>query len=74
MSGYYAFNWRPYHHAVHPQTLAAIVETSFMMSEKDCAVIVDQPEVMAKGIAERVPTLLRLQGANPVRTYRTLSE
>ena len=29
MTGYYAFNWRRYDHAVHPQTPAVIVETGF---------------------------------------------
>lgn len=58
MSGYYAFNWRRYDHAVHPQTPSAIVETGFMTSEKDRAIIVSQPQVAAQGIADGILAFL----------------
>lgn len=51
MSGYYAFNWRRYEHAVHPRTPAVIIETGFMTNRSDRAVIVAQPERAAAGIA-----------------------
>lgn len=59
MSGYYAFNWRRYDHAVHPMTPAAIVETGFMTSASDRAIIVDQPQRAAKGIADGIIKFLR---------------
>jgi hypothetical protein len=54
MSGYYAFNWRRYDHALHPMTPAAIIETGFMTSPTDRAVIVAKPEMAAKGIADGI--------------------
>lgn len=54
MSGYYAFNWRRYDHALHPMTPAAIVETGFMTSATDRAVIVAKPQVAAEGIADGI--------------------
>jgi hypothetical protein len=61
MSGYYAFNWRRYDHAVHPMTPAVIVETGFMTSARDRAVIVAAPERAARGIAEGILAYLRVE-------------
>ncbi|RJP43627.1 hypothetical protein C4587_02710 [Candidatus Parcubacteria bacterium] len=58
MSGYYTFNWRRYDHALHPLTPAVIVETGFMTSPEDRAVIVDRPERAAKGIADGIAAFL----------------
>src|SRR3990167_7682509 len=54
MRGYYAFNWRRYEHAVHPMTVAAILETGFLTSPVDQRVIVAQPRIAARGIADAV--------------------
>ncbi len=54
MSAYYAFNWRRYEHAVHPMTPSVIVETGFMTSSKDRAIIVSNPDKVAKGIADGI--------------------
>jgi hypothetical protein len=62
MSGYYAFNWRRYDHAVHPMTPAVIVETGFVTSPKDRAVILSDPERAAKGIADGIIAFLRTRG------------
>jgi len=51
MSGYYAFNWRRYDHALHPMTPAAIVETGFMTNSSDRALLVNRPDVVAQAIA-----------------------
>lgn len=59
MSGYYAFNWRRFDHALHPLVPAAIVETGFMTSAKDRAIIVAQPERAADGIAKGILTFLK---------------
>jgi N-acetylmuramoyl-L-alanine amidase len=54
MVNYYAFNWRRYEHALHPMTVAVILETGFLTSPTDRRVIVGTPERAARGIAEAV--------------------
>lgn len=58
MTGYYAFNWRRYEHAMHPMTAAAIIETGFLTSPVDRKIIVAQPQVSAKGITDGILTFL----------------
>lgn len=60
MSGYYAFNWRRYEHAVHPLTPAVIVETGFMTNAADRDIIVHDPERAARGIADGILTFLNV--------------
>jgi hypothetical protein len=52
MSGYYAFNWRRYDHALHPMTPAVIIETGFLTSPEDREIILSDPDRAARGIAE----------------------
>jgi hypothetical protein len=54
MTGYYAFNWRRYTHALHPMTTAVILETGFLTSPGDRRVIVEAPDLAARGIADAV--------------------
>lgn len=54
MTGYYAFAWWRYDHAVHPKTASVIVETGFLTSPADRKTIVDKPHVSAQGIANGV--------------------
>jgi len=54
MQNYYAFNFRRYEHALHPMTIAVILETGFLTSSRDRAVIIDNPERAARGIVEAV--------------------
>lgn len=58
MSAYYAFNWPRYEHAVHPFTPAAIVETGFLSNPTDRAVLVNQPDAVAAGIAAGIQDFL----------------
>jgi N-acetylmuramoyl-L-alanine amidase len=58
MTGYYAFNYRRYRHALHPMTPAAILETGFLTSPRDRRIIVDAPDRAAKGIADAVQLYL----------------
>ena len=51
MRGYYGFSWYRFEHAVAPTTPAAIIETGFLTSAADRAVIVDDPERTARGIS-----------------------
>jgi len=54
MRNYYAFNYRRYEHALHPMTIGVIIETGFLTSRSDRAVIVGDPERPARGIVEAV--------------------
>ena len=51
MRFYYAFNNRRYYHAIHPSTPAAIVETGFVTSAADRALLVGEPDRVAGGLA-----------------------
>lgn len=54
MRNYYAFNFRRYEHAIHPMTIAVIIETGFLTSPRDRKVILNDPERAARGIVEAV--------------------
>ena len=54
MTGYYAFNFRRYVHALHPMTIGVILETGFLTSASDWNVIVDDPDRAARGIVDAV--------------------
>ena len=54
MRNYYAFNYRRYEHALHPMTIAAIIETGFLTNAGDRAVIMNQPERVARGIVDAI--------------------
>ena len=54
MTGYYAFAWWRYEHAVHPMTAAAILETGFLTNPSDRRIIVNKPEVSAEGLANGI--------------------
>ena len=54
MRGYYAFNWRRYEHAVHPMTTAVILETGFLTSPHDRAILISNPDKAAEGISNAV--------------------
>jgi N-acetylmuramoyl-L-alanine amidase len=54
MQNYYAFNFRRYEHALHPMTIGVILETGYMTNAGDRQVIVERPELAARGIVEAV--------------------
>jgi N-acetylmuramoyl-L-alanine amidase len=54
MRNYYAFNFRRYEHALHPMTIAAIIETGFLTNAGDREIIVSQPERVARGIVDAI--------------------
>lgn len=58
MSGYYAFNWNRYEHAIHPMTPAVIVETGFITNATDRRIIIDNPQRAAEGIANGILAFL----------------
>lgn len=64
MKGYYAFNWRRHTHAISRYTPAIIVEMGFMTNAADRAVLFNQPDRVARGIAEGVLAYLRERDPN----------
>lgn len=58
MQGYYAFNARRYTHAIHPSTVAVILEAGFLTNPSDQRLLIDSPERSAAGIAEAVTRFL----------------
>lgn len=61
MTGYYAFSWWRYEHAIHPMTTSAILETGFLTSPTDRTIIVNNPELSAQGLAEGIIEYLESQ-------------
>lgn len=61
MRGYYVFNWRRYLHAMHPMTVASIIETGFLTSPNDQKILINKPELAAKGIANGIFAYLESQ-------------
>ena len=54
MRNYYAFNFRRYEHALHPMTIAAIIETGFLTNASDRELIIGQPDRVARGIVDAI--------------------
>jgi len=54
MRNYYAFNFRRYEHALHPMTIAVILETGFLTSRRDRQVLVNDPDRAARGIVAAI--------------------
>jgi len=54
MQNYYAFNFQRYVHALHPMTIAVILETGFLTNAGDRRIIVQDPERAARGIVAAV--------------------
>ena len=54
MRGYYGFSWTRFDHAIAVTTPAAIIETGFLTSAADRAVIVDDPDRAARGISQGI--------------------
>jgi len=62
MRGYYAFNWRRYEHALHPMTAAVILETGFLTSPHDRAILISNSDKAAEGVANAVTKFLDEKG------------
>jgi hypothetical protein len=54
MRGYYAFNYRRYAHAISRTTPAVIIEMGFLTCADDRALLVNQPDTVAIGIANGI--------------------
>jgi N-acetylmuramoyl-L-alanine amidase len=54
MTGYYAFSWWRFEHAIHPMTTAVILETGFLSNYNDRLIIVDNPDLSTEGLAKGI--------------------
>ena len=54
MTDYYAFAWFRYEHALAPHTAAAIVEMGFISHPFDRPVLADEPDRVARALAEGI--------------------
>ena len=52
MTGYFAFNWSRFQHAVAAHTPAIILEMGYLSSDHDRELMTEQPEVLAGAIAD----------------------
>jgi N-acetylmuramoyl-L-alanine amidase len=66
MRYYYAFNSRRYCHSVAPGVPQAILETGYLSSAEDRAVLLDDPDVAARGIADGLLSFLGLRTQQPI--------
>ena len=64
MRHYYAFNFRGYHHTVHPATPALIVELGYLSNPSDAALLLE-PDVLADALAEGVINFLERRNRLP---------
>jgi hypothetical protein len=51
MTGYYAFNFEDFQHAIYQQTPACIIEMGFITNPTDRALLLQQQQAVAQGIA-----------------------
>jgi len=58
MSGYFAFNWTRFQHAVAAHTPAVILEMGYVSNDGDRALMLDKPELLATAIADGVMKFL----------------
>lgn len=61
MTGYYAFAWWRYDHAVHPRTASVILETGFLSSPRDRTIIINNPQISASGLTDGILQYLEFQ-------------
>lgn len=62
MTGYYAFSWRRFTHAIHPMTPAVILETGFLTNPSEARSLINHPEIPAQAIAKAVLAFLTPEG------------
>lgn len=59
MTGYYAFSWRRFEHAIHPMAPAVILETGFLTNPQEARMLINNPELPARAIAEALIIFLK---------------
>ncbi|MBP9700279.1 N-acetylmuramoyl-L-alanine amidase [Candidatus Woesebacteria bacterium] len=58
MTGYYAFSWRRFEHSTHPMAPAVILETGFLTNPSDARMLIRNPQLPAKAIAQALLAFL----------------
>ena len=58
MIGYFAHSWTRYQHAVHPYTPAVILEMGYVSCDRDRALMLDEADRVASGIANGIVKFL----------------
>jgi N-acetylmuramoyl-L-alanine amidase len=59
MRGYYAFSWWRYEHSLHPMTPSVILETGFLTNSKEASLLINEPDIPAKAIANALLKFLK---------------
>lgn len=62
MRGYYAFSWWKNDHAIHPMTVGVIAETGFLSSKSDQKLLINNPDISGKAIADALLEFLSKEG------------
>jgi hypothetical protein len=58
MTGYFAFNWSRFQHAVAAHTPAVILEMGYVSHDGDRSLMLDRADVVATAIADGIMTFL----------------
>jgi N-acetylmuramoyl-L-alanine amidase len=58
MLGYYAFSWQRYRSATSPFTPSVIIELGFLSNDGDRALAMEQPDLLAVGVANGIERFL----------------
>ncbi|NJL05361.1 MAG: N-acetylmuramoyl-L-alanine amidase [Chloroflexaceae bacterium] len=66
MRANYTFAWYRFEHAIAPETPAALIELAFSTNPADWALITEQPELLAEGLAQSI--LRYLEQFDPYQT------
>ena len=59
MTGYFAFSWTRFQHAVAAHTPAVILEMGYVSNDDDRALMLDKPDLLATAIADGVMKFLK---------------
>lgn len=59
MTGYYAFKWWRYEHALHPMTTAVIFEAGYLTNSYDREILIKYSDQVAQGIAQGILKFFR---------------
>jgi hypothetical protein len=58
MTGYFAFNWSRFQHAVAAHTPAVILEMGYVSNDDDRTLMLDKPDLLAAAVADGVMKFL----------------
>jgi hypothetical protein len=70
MRGYYSFNYRRYEHTIARTTPAVIIELGFLTNAQDRALLTQQPDLSAVGLANGIITFLNQHDPNDLQALQ----